>query len=143
MSNKVLVGGILAGVVSFFLGWILYGLLLMDYMKENMNHCASRPDEQMIWWALIASNLILGIFLAKVVDWSGAADAMAGMRNCGVAGLLLALYYDLMFYSFTTVYSNMTAMVVDIVAMTVFFGILGAFLGWFMNRGKPTAAAAS
>jgi hypothetical protein len=65
-TNKILLGGITGGVVLFLLGWIICGLLLINYTIANYNQCMNRPMQEMIWWALILSNLALGFLLATI-----------------------------------------------------------------------------
>ena len=35
MKSKTLIGGLIAGVLSFFLGWLVFGILLKDYYSAN------------------------------------------------------------------------------------------------------------
>jgi len=37
MNIRVLVAGLAAGVAGFLLGWLLFGVLLMDYFEANMH----------------------------------------------------------------------------------------------------------
>ena len=38
MNTKVLLAAIVGGVVAFLLGWLLFGILLADFMDKNMIH---------------------------------------------------------------------------------------------------------
>jgi len=131
---KILRGTIFGGIVFFFLGWLAYGMILMDFMAANSNSCANRPDAEMIWWAMIVSNLVLGLLLTLVLKWSGAASVADGIKTGALFGFLLALTMDLMMYSMTTMY-NMSAMIVDILVMTVLLAITGLVivLTWGKN----------
>ena len=121
---KLLRGTIFGGIAFFFLGWFVYGILLMDFMAANANACANRPEAEMIWWAMILSNLVLGLFVTLVLKWSGAASIGDGIKTGALFGFLMALTMDLMMYSMTTMY-NMSAMIVDILVMTVMMAIVG------------------
>ena len=68
---KILRGTIFGGISNFLLGWVIYGILLMGFLSANMNQCAARPDE-MIWWALILSNLSAALLLTLFLKWFGA-----------------------------------------------------------------------
>ena len=59
MNMKILRGTLFGGIAFFFLGWLVWGILLMNYTMENSNTALNRPDNEMIWWALILSNLVL------------------------------------------------------------------------------------
>ena len=36
MLLRVLAATVAGGITLFFLGWLVYGILLMDFMKDNM-----------------------------------------------------------------------------------------------------------
>ena len=135
-TNKILLGGIAGGVAFFLLGWLVYGMLLMDYMTANYNQCAMRPMQDMIWWAMILSNLAFGFLLSIVFSWSNTTGVMAGAKVAGIIGLLLAISIDLSFYAMSTMYSNLTAVFVDIIVYTVMSAIAGVVVAWVMGMGK-------
>ena len=135
-TNKILLGGITGGVRFFLLGWLIYGVLLMDYLTANYNQCAMRPMQEMIWWALVLSNLALGFLLSIVFSWSNTTGIMAGAKVAAITGLLLSLYLDLSFYAMTSMFSNLTAMFVDIIVFTIMSAITGVVIAWVMGMGK-------
>jgi hypothetical protein len=132
-TNKILVGGVVGGIVFFFLGWLIWGAILMDYMTANCNQCMARPMDQMIWWALILSNLAWGFVLAIIFDWSNTSGWMEGAKKGAIFGLVTCLALDLGYYSMTTMFSSMTAVIIDIVGMVVMVTIGGALIGWSMG----------
>jgi hypothetical protein len=140
MSNKVLMGGIIGGIAFFILGWLIYGMALQNFMKENMNQCMMKPMEQMTWWAMIISCLATGYLIAVIFGWGNINDAMGGAKAGAIVGLLIALSYDLGFWAMSSMYSNMTAMIVDIIVGTVMMAIGGAIIAWWMGRGKAATA---
>jgi ABC-type molybdate transport system permease subunit len=135
-TNKILVGGIVGGIVFFFLGWLIYGILLAGYMAANGNTCIMRPMEQMIWWALIISNLVWGFLLAIIFSWSNTTGWMAGAKKAAIFTLLLGLAIDLGYYSMSTMYSNMMAVFVDILTSVAMTTIGGAIIAWAMSMVK-------
>jgi type IV secretory pathway TrbD component len=135
-SNKILLGGIAGGVTFFLLGWIIYGVLLMDYTTANYNQCAMRPMQDMIWWALILSNLAFGFLLSIVFSWSNTTGIMAGAKVGAIIGLLLSLSIDLSYYSMSSMFSNFTAVIVDIIVYTIMSAIVGVVVAWVMGMGK-------
>ena len=131
---KILRGTIFGGITFFLLGWLVYGMLLMDFMASNTNTCAMRPDSEMIWWAMILSNLIVGLLITLILKWSGASRPIDGIKIGALIGLLLCLAIDLSMYSMTTMY-NITAIIVDAIVTTVLVGIGGLVivLTWGKN----------
>lgn len=134
MTNKTLLGALAGGVSLFLLGWLIYGMILMDYTTANFNQCASNPPEQMIWWAMILSCLASGLLLALVFTWSNTSGAAAGAKIGAIIGALIALNFDFSMYSMTSMFSSLTALIVDVLAYTVMMGIAGAIVGLVMRK---------
>lgn len=131
---KILRGTIFGGISFFILGWLVYGMLLMDFMATHSDASLNRPDDQMIWWAMILSNLVLGLFVTLFLKWSGASNIVDGIKKGALFGLLYSLTIDLMMYSMTTMY-DMTAMIVDILVMTVLMAAIGLIVVLTWGKG--------
>lgn len=144
-TNKFLVGGIIGGVANFLLGWLVWGMLLMNFMKEHtteLGKAVMRKDangeDTMILWALIAGNLLWGLVLSYVLNKAGSNSASAGASTGAVIGLLVSAAYNCFFYAFMDM-GDMTGMAVDIIANTVVSGIVGGVIGWYLGMGKKAA----
>jgi hypothetical protein len=135
-TNKILLGGIAGGVAFFLLGWLIYGVLLMDYTTANYNQCAARPMEEMVWWAMMLSNLAFGFMLSVIFSWSNTTGMMAGAKVAGIIGLLVSFSMDLSVYSMSTMFASLTTVFVDIIAYTVMTVIVGAVVALAMGLGK-------
>jgi hypothetical protein len=125
---KILRGTIFGGIAYFLLGWLVYGILMMDFSAANYNQCLNRADGVMIWWALIASNLVLALFLTLVLKWSGAKGILNGLKTGALFGLLLSGMMALSYYSMTTMYNNFTAMIVDVVVGVAVMAVVGMII---------------
>ncbi|MEP7376409.1 MAG: hypothetical protein ABI675_23630 [Chitinophagaceae bacterium] len=142
-TNKFLVGGIIGGIVNFFLGWLVWGTLLMSFMQGHATasgKAAMRTDENMIWWALIAANLLIGFLLSYILSKAGAASAAAGATIGAVVGLLTSASIDLFNYAFMDLSDSMVTIVVDVLATIVVSAIVGAIIGWYNGRGVKATA---
>ena len=135
---RILRGTVVGGIVVFLLGWLIYGVLLMDYMKANMNQCATRPEGVMIWWSLIASQFLSALLLTLVLKWSGAKGFVDGLKTGALYGILLGSGMDLSFWSMTTLYNNLGVLVVDVVAYTLLMAVMGMVI--VLVWGKDKAA---
>lgn len=133
---KVFIGGLVAGVAMFFLGWLIYGILLSSLMGENCNSGNARPMDQMVWWALIVSNLVWGLLLAIIIDWTSNTSITSGFKVGAVLGLLTALGFDLSMYAMTTMYSNLNIIFVDALAYSAMFAITGVVTAFVMGKVK-------
>ncbi len=132
-TNKILLGGLTAAILFFFLGWIIYGMLLTDFMLNNYDQSLMKAEEDMIWWAMILSNLAGGFLLAFILSWSNAKSFADGAKVGGITGLLMALSIDLSFYSMSNMISNLTAVFVDVIIVAVLWAIVGVAVVWVMG----------
>ena len=133
---KILRGTVAGGIVFFLLGWLVYGVLLMNYMTANMNQCAARPMEEMVWWAMIVSNLLSALLLTLVLKWSGAKGIVDGLKTGAIFGILLGLSMDLGFWSMTKMYNNFGAVVVDVVVYTLMIAVIGMVIVLLWGKDK-------
>lgn len=138
MKKQTILGGLAGGVTFFFLGWILFGILLREFYLGNGNHCMDRPEEEMVWWALIASNLGWGIFLALIFEWTNTSGWMEGLKKGGIIGGIIAVSIDLGFYSMTTMYIGKRLIVGDILANIIFSAIGGAIIALIMGMNQKS-----
>jgi hypothetical protein len=138
METKILRGTVFGGIVYFFLGWLVYGILLADFSLTNYNQCANRPQAEMVWWAIILSNLVYALFLTLMLKWSGASGWLDGLKTGALFGLLFGVTIDLSFYSMTTMFNSINAMLVDMFTMTVMAAILGTVIVLVWGKNKTT-----
>ena len=133
---KILRGTVFGGIVYFLLGWLVYGILFMDYFTANMNQCANKPGGDMIWWAIIASNFASALLLTLILNWSGAKGIIDGIKTGAIFGILFALTIDLSFWSMTTMYSNFGSLVVDVLISTAIFAVVGIIIVLLWGKEK-------
>jgi len=124
---KILRGTIFGGISYFLLGWLVYGILLMGFLSTNMNQCAARTDE-MIWWAIILSNFTAALLQTLFLKWFGAKGIIDGLKIGALFGSLYAATVALSSWSMTTMYTGLSALIVDIIASTVLFAIIGIII---------------
>lgn len=133
-TNKILIGGFAGGVTFFFLGWLVYGILLNSYMVANLNQCAAKPMGEMTWWAMILSNLTLGLLISLVFSWSNTRGVRDGAKVAAILGLLMAASFDLSSYSMSNLFNNITALVIDVLVYTVLVTIVGVVVALVMGK---------
>ena len=131
MNSKTLTGVALAAGTFFFMGYVLYELILGDYLAEH----SSNDMENVVWWSLIVAQIGLAGLATIGVQWKGAADWMSGAKAAATVGAVYATAYvfDIM---------ATEGLMDGYAAATMWFGetirffVAGAALGWFAGRGK-------
>jgi hypothetical protein len=141
-SQKFIVGGIAGGIVNFLLGYLIYGMLLKDFMASNTQSGIMRADSDLVWWALVVGNLAFGFLLAYVIGKSSTVSAGQGAGIGFILGLLICLGYDLITYATTTMVSSLKVVAADVAATAVMSAVAGAVVGWVIGMSKKTVAAA-
>ncbi|MBK8608530.1 MAG: hypothetical protein IPL84_00865 [Chitinophagaceae bacterium] len=59
--KKLLLGSIAGGITTYLLGWVIYGMLLMDFMDSHTGVAGiiSRPEPDQLY--LVLGNLAMGL----------------------------------------------------------------------------------
>ncbi|MBU1012650.1 MAG: hypothetical protein KKG99_06575 [Bacteroidetes bacterium] len=138
-TNKILLGGIVAAVTFFLLGWLIYGMLLMDFMQSNSDQSLMKAEGDMVWWAMIVSNLASGFLLALLLSWTNTKRFADAVKVGGTVGLLMAFAVDLSFYSMSNMFFNFTPIIVDTIISAIMWSLAGVAAFWVMGMGKKEA----
>ena len=137
MDSKKRIMATLAGFVVFFLlGWLLYGMLLMDFFMNNAGSATGvmRADTEMVWWALILGNVFQAYLLVYILGkWANVTSFSAGLQAGAVIGLILGFGFDLTMYG-TSNRLNLTATLVDPLVLCAMMGITGGVIGMVLGR---------
>ncbi|KAA3634015.1 MAG: hypothetical protein DWQ02_12070 [Bacteroidetes bacterium] len=137
-TNKILLAGLVGAVAAFILGFLSYGLLLTDFFEANSGSATgvARGDKDMLWIPMVLGHLAWGLFIAWVFGkWASISTFAGGVRGGAIIGLLVALAFDLINYGSTNL-MNLTAVIADVVLMTVVTAIVGGVVGVMLGRGK-------
>lgn len=125
---KILRGTLIGGVSYFLIGWLVYGVLLYNFFAPMTNTCANRPAGEMIWWAMILSNLLIALFVTLLLKWSGASTITDGLKTGALFGVLFTATIDLSLYSMTTMYKSLLPIVIETVVSAAVFAIVGMII---------------
>ncbi len=138
--KKLLIGGIVGGILYFGLGYLIYGNLLMNFMKDHPGIATgvdrAMDDFQFLYLAI--GNLAMGFLLAYIFVKSNINSMVSGLFTGGIIGALISISVDCMMYGTTNIISK-TAMAADVVAMTAMSAIIGAVVAMVMGMGKKAA----
>jgi hypothetical protein len=138
MNTKTLLGALLTGVLAFFLGWLIFGMLLMNYYQSNMTIYDGLMKEPMAMWAIAVANLVFGLMMTYIFTLGNVSTVTKGFTTGLIVTLLMTLGFDLFMYAQFNLYKA-TLLAVDVIANGLFGGVIGAFLGWWLGRGTKTA----
>ena len=135
---KILRGTIFGGICYFLLGWLLYGILLMDYFSANINQCANRPMDEMVWWAMIVSSLAATLFLTLILHWRKASGIYDGLATGAIFGSLFTVIIDFSFWSMTTMYSSISTILIETVVSGGMYAVVGMVIVLTWGKEKQS-----
>jgi hypothetical protein len=138
-SSKFFAGGILASVLYFFLGYLLYGLLFKNFFDQNG---MAVDMHKFVWWAMIVSNLAAGFIVAYILSLAGVSTVGRGFVISLIVGALVQISFDMAMYGTAQSAMDSSAIAVDIILSAIMAAIAGGAVGWVYGSGKKNKAAA-
>lgn len=136
MNKSVLVGGIVGGIAFFLLGWVFYGILLMETFQSMEGTATGVAKEEMDYAFLFLGQLSFGFLLAYIFgNWANISTLSGGLKGGAIIGLLSGIGWDLTMYG-TSNFLTLNGTLLDIVVWTVMNAICGGIIGMVMGKVK-------
>jgi len=123
-TQKLLVGTIVGWVVLFFLGYLIFGILMADFYRANSGTATGVEKMPLNLVAIGIGQLAAAGALTLILSWVGVRSIVQGAMMAGVVGLLFFLGVDL-----TTFGSTNTSTLKVTLVEPVIIGILYAIAG--------------
>jgi len=141
MNAKTIIAAAVGSVVAFLLGWVIWGMLLMNFFQENTYQYEGLmlPETEMKLWAIFIANLANAFMFAYVFDRMNVRNFAGGFQAGAIINFLISLSMAMMFYSMMNWYKSPTIMVVDVLVNTVYGGIIGGVIGLMLGRSGAKA----
>ena len=133
--KKLVIGGITGGILYFFLGWLVYGNLLAEFMKTHPGTVTGveRAMEDMNWMYLVIGSLLSGFLIAFIFVKGNVDSLMNGLVTGVILGLLMSAAFDTIMYATTNIISK-KMMLADVLASGAVSGIVGAIVGLVLGK---------
>jgi hypothetical protein len=141
MNTKTIIAALVGAVVAFLLGWLVWGILLMDYFRENTYQYEGLmvAEEEFKLWAIFIHNLCNAFLLAWVFTRSNVRTLAGGFQNGAIINFLVSLGFAMMFYSMMNWYKGPAVIAVNVIVNTIFGGVVGAVIAMILGRETKTA----
>lgn len=134
--KQILIAGLIGGAVAFLLGFLIFGVLLSDFFENNAGSASGvmKGDAEMLWIPMILGHLAIGMLLAVIyVRWANISTFITGAKAGAVIGFLISCAEDLIDFGSMNL-MNITAVIVNIVAVTIITAIVGGVIGMVLGR---------
>jgi hypothetical protein len=139
MSFKAILAGFAGAILAFLLGWVIYGMLLMGYFESNTTHYEGLMKDTPNLLLIFLNNLIWSLLLAFIFyKWAGVKSFAGGIKGAIIITLPISLSIDLYFVSGMNLFTPVLV-VVDVIASTIMWAIVGGLIGFILGAGKKAA----
>jgi hypothetical protein len=139
MSTKSIIAAIVGAIVAFFAGWVIWGMLLMDFYTAHSTPYEGLYKEPMIYAGIFVSQLAWGFLLAYLFEKMGVNTFAGGFLQGAIIFFLVFLAFDVFMYSSMNLMDT-TVIAVDVIVNTIFGGIVGGVIAMMLGRGKVATA---
>lgn len=135
-AKKFLLGTLGGGVAYFLLGFIFYGMLLMDFFANNSGSATGLAKEPMAMWAIALGNFAHAALLTYIFgQWANISTFATGAKAGAIIGFLIALGGNFLAYGTSNI-SNLNAVIVDSLVYAVLSAIAGGLIGLILGKVK-------
>lgn len=143
MDTRTLLAGLAAGVTGFLLGWLLFGILLMDYFQGNIAQYDGlmRTEEEFGMISMLVGNLLLGFLLAWLFSRMNVTTFTGGAVDGLIIGLLIYGSMSLYYYAMMNWYTSIAPMLVEILVNGIWMAVMGGVAAAVLGMKRSVAAA--
>ena len=136
-SKNFLISGLIGGIVSFFVGFLIYGILLAKLMDASTGSATNvmRGPTEMVYWSIILGSLFMGLTLAYIFELAKIKTVGKGLIVGAIAGLLIIAGHDFTSYGTSNLF-NLNGLMADVIASTIMQAITGAAIGFVNSKLK-------
>lgn len=135
--KKLTLGTLVGGILYFLLGWLFYGMLLMDLFHKysgKVGHIIDRPEAEMDWLFLVGGNMVAGLLMAWIIQRTRSQSWKQGLVTGAVVSFLFSVSVNCMIYA-TSYITSKHGMLLDVMTSTLIGAVVGAVLGG-INKGE-------
>jgi hypothetical protein len=139
MKTKVLLAVLATTVVGFILGWLIFGIALADFYKNNTTFYQGLEKNPPFFFGFFLGSLFLGILIVYIFDrWAKIDNFMSGLYQGFIIYFLIILSFDIFMYSSMNLFT-VSLVIVDVIANSFLGGIVGGVAGLILGSGKKAA----
>jgi hypothetical protein len=135
MNLRTIVAAIAGGITLTLVGWLVFGLALMNYFHDHMVQYANLEKNPPDWIPLVLFNIAFGWLIAFVFDyWAGIKTFATGAIG-GIAIMVpIVIGIDFQHLAFMNLYKDLMPVVVHILVVAVMGAIAGGVVGLILGR---------
>ncbi len=141
MNTKTIIAALVGAIVTFLLGYVVWGLLLGDYYAANTVQYPGLNIDPPRLWAIFVSNLAGCLLLSWLFSSLGVNNFATGFQRAALIFFLFSLSIDMMWFALMNFFSNYTIILLDVVVTSLVWAIVGGVIALMLGRISTPARA--
>ncbi len=134
-NNKIIISGLVGGVVAFFVGYLIWGIALAQFAVDYAGTATGVGKEAPDFWAIILGSLASGFLISTIFGrWANISTWKTGATAGALIGFLVGAHVNFIEYGSSNIVT-LPLVFADIVGYVVMFVIVGAVVGVMLGRG--------
>ncbi len=137
-TSKILIAGIVGGIVALIIGFLLYGIALTSFFEANMGSASGvmKTEEGLLWIPLILGHLAMGLLFAVIFGrWASISTFATGAKAGAVIGFLVSFAVGMINFATANIH-NLNGTIANIAISTVQSAIVAGIIAVILGRGK-------
>ncbi|MEP7263255.1 MAG: hypothetical protein ABI772_02090 [Bacteroidota bacterium] len=140
MDKKIFLAAFVGAVVSFLLGWLIFGIALHGYYTENMKVYEGLVKKMPNLIGIFIAGFFWAFLLSYIFSkWAHINTFAAGFTAALFIGVITCISYDLSFYSMMNLY-RLRLIAVDVIASSLVSAVVGGTIAAILGSGKSTTS---
>jgi hypothetical protein len=137
MNLRTIVAAIAGAIVMFLLGWLFFGILLMEFFKNQMINYPGLIIDPPRFVCIFLWNLVWCWLIAFIFDyWATIRTFVGGLKGGAIIMFAIVLGVNLSNYAFMNIYkgSPFVPMIVDVLVAAVMGAVAGGVIGFVLGK---------
>ena len=134
--GKTLLSAIASALTGFFGGWLIYGFILSDFMKNAMVHHEGVYKEPPVIWAIGLANLSLGFLFAWLYKSMNVTKFTQGFLKGIIIAFLITIWFDSFIFAMMDMYKSFSGFAVDVLTSTILGALMGGVAALVLGLGN-------
>jgi hypothetical protein len=137
MNLRTIVAAFVGAIVMFLLGWLFFGLLLMEYFKGQMINYPGLMIDPPRFVCIFLWNFVWCWLIAFIFDyWATIRTFIGGAKGGAIIMFAIVLGVNLSNYAFMNMYKGTPylPMLIDVLVAAVMGAIAGGVIGLILGK---------
>ena len=136
--SKFFIGTVIGGISYFFLGWLVFGILLrgLTALPEDVAAVVEIPEEDFrISLMIISCFITAALHTLILMRWAKVSTFLGGLKVSAIIGGLITLSVGLSMASMFKM-NTVDQVIINAIGDIVCSGLMGGMIGWYLGKSR-------